>query len=69
MTVRILDPAGKEVRALYTGFVGAGRWNFQWDGLLQDGQAAGAGDYRIDVQAGEAHLSKDIRVKLQPPAP
>src|SRR5579872_1434677 len=65
VTVRILDPAGKEVRALYTGFVEAGRWNFKWDGLLGNGEAAGPGDYRIDVQSGAAHQSKNIRIKLR----
>jgi hypothetical protein len=68
VTVRILDPAGKEVRALYTGFVEPGRWNFKWDGLLGNGEAAGAGDYRIDVQTGAAHQTKDIRIKLRQPA-
>ena len=68
VTVRILNPAGKEVRALYTGFVEPGRWNFKWDGLLENGEAAGAGDYRIDVQTGAAHQSKDIRIKLGQPA-
>ncbi len=69
VTVRILDSGGKEVRALYAGFVQAGRWDFKWDGLLDNGEAAGTGDYRIDVQAGEAHMSKNIRIKLQPTAP
>ena len=69
VTVRILDQAGKEIRVLYTGFVEAGRWNFQWDGLLGNGEAADAGEYRIDVQTGAAHQAKDIRVKLGPPSP
>lgn len=69
VTVRILNSAGKEVRALYTGFVQAGRWDFQWDGLLEDGAAADAGDYRIDVQTGATHMSKEIQIKLQPASP
>jgi hypothetical protein len=64
VTVRILDAGGREVRALYTGFVQAGRWNFTWDGLLENGRSAGPGDYRIDVQTGAAHQTKDIRIKL-----
>jgi hypothetical protein len=68
VTVRILGPAGNEVRALYTGFVEVGRWDFKWDGLLGNGEAAGPGDYRIDVQSGAAHQSKDIRIKLRQPA-
>lgn len=66
VTVRILDSKGQEIRALYTGFVGTGHWAFQWDGLLQNGEAAGAGDYKIDVQSGAAHQSKDIQIKLKP---
>lgn len=69
VTVRVLDRAGKEIRVLYTGFVESGKWNFNWDGLLGNGEAAGAGDYRIDVQTGSAHLSKDIRIKTQPSKP
>jgi hypothetical protein len=66
VTVRILDRSGREVRALYTGFVDPGHWAFQWDGLLENGQPANAGDYRIDVQSGATHLSKDIQIKLLP---
>lgn len=69
VTVRILDGTGKEVRALYTGFVQPGKWAFQWDGLLGNGEPAQAGSYRIDVLSGETHLSKDIRIKLQPANP
>ncbi|HET9869264.1 MAG TPA: FlgD immunoglobulin-like domain containing protein [bacterium] len=66
VSVRVLDGAGKEVRSLYTGFVEAGQWAFQWDGLLQDGRPAQAGNYLIDVRSGTAHLTKGIRIKVQP---
>ncbi len=69
VTVRILDSGDREVRTLYTGFVDPGHWSFQWDGLLENGQPAGAGDYRIDVQSGATHLTKDIQIKLQPATP
>lgn len=69
VTVRILDSKGQEIRALYTGFVESGHWAFQWDGLLQNGQAAEAGNYKIDVQSGAAHLSKNIQIKLKPTEP
>lgn len=69
VTVRILDAQGKEVRALYTGFVEPGKWAFQWDGLLRDGRAADAGDYRIDVQSGAAHLTKEVKIRISPASP
>lgn len=69
VTVRILDAQGREVRALFTGFVESGRWSFQWDGLLENGEPASAGDYLIDVQSGASRQSKNIHIKVQPVAP
>ncbi|HVM33227.1 MAG TPA: FlgD immunoglobulin-like domain containing protein [bacterium] len=69
VTVRILGPQGQEVRDLYTGFVESGRWSFRWDGLVENGQPAAAGNYRIDVQSGELHLTKNVQIKLNPPTP
>ena len=69
VTVHILDEGGAEVRNLFTGFVEAGRWTFQWDGLLENGETAKSGHYRIDVQSGAAHQSKDIQINLQPVTP
>ena len=36
---------------------------------ILNGEPAQAGSYRIDVRSGETHLSKDIRIKLQPASP
>jgi len=69
VTVHILNEQGKEVRNLYTGFVEAGRWSFRWDGLLENGETANTGHYRIDVQSGATHQSKDIQINLQPVTP
>lgn len=66
VTVRILDDRDKEVRDLYTGFVQPGRWAFRWDGLLENGEPADAGRYRIDVQSGATHLTKNIQIKHEP---
>jgi hypothetical protein len=63
VTVRILDAEGREIRNLHAGFVDPGRWTFQWDGLLENGVPASTGFYRIDVQSGTTHLSKDIQIK------
>ena len=69
VTVRILDTKGTEIRNLHTGFVGPGRWTFQWDGLLENREPASAGFYRIDVQSGSTHLSKGIQIKHQSVSP
>lgn len=63
VTVRILDAGGREIRNLHTGFVDPGRVTFQWDGLLENGESASTGFYRIDVQSGVTHLSKGIQIK------
>jgi hypothetical protein len=63
VTVRILNNGGKEVRELYTGFIQPGHWSFRWDGDLSDGVPAAAGDYQIDVQTGDLHQTKNIRIK------
>ncbi|MGH7739868.1 MAG: FlgD immunoglobulin-like domain containing protein [bacterium] len=64
VTVRILDGTNREIRTLYTGFVQAGQRSFRWDGLLSNGQPAPAGDYRIDVQSGASHQTKNIVIQL-----
>jgi hypothetical protein len=69
VTVRVLDPAGHEVRALYTGFVDPGHWSFQWDGRLGDGEPAAPGDYLIDVQSGGAHQTKSLHIHVRPALP
>ena len=64
VTVRVLNAAGQEVRHLFTGFVEPGQRSFQWDGNLSAGEPAPAGDYKIDVQTGGSHQTKDIRLNL-----
>ena len=65
VTVRVLNAAGQEVRHLFTGFVDPGQRSFQWDGNLSAGEPAPAGSYKIDVQTGASHQTKDIRVNLK----
>ncbi len=65
VTVRVLDAAGQEVRHLFTGFVEPGQRAFQWDGNLSAGEPAPAGNYRIDVQTGDSHQTKAIRLNLK----
>ena len=63
VTVRILDPSGREIRVLYAGVVQPGEWSFQWDGLLSGGQAAPPSDYQIEVQSGSSRQLKKVRLK------
>jgi hypothetical protein len=65
VTVRVLNAAGREVRHLFTGFVEPGQRSFQWDGNLSAGEPAPAGNYKIDVQTGGSHQTKDIRLNLK----
>jgi hypothetical protein len=60
VTVRVLDSHGQEIRALYAGVLDPGKWSFQWDGLLANGQPASSGPYRIQVQNGPHILSKVV---------
>jgi hypothetical protein len=65
VTVRVLNAAGQEVRHLFTGFVEPGQRSFQWDGNLSAGEPAPPGSYRIDVQTGDSHQTKNIRLNLK----
>jgi hypothetical protein len=62
VTVRVLDNASKEVRLLYAGFLGRGKWNFTWDGKLDSGELAHPGLYRVEVQSGKDVLTKEITI-------
>lgn len=63
VTVRILDANGIEVRRLYNGPLQAGKWAFQWDGILGTGRAASPGSYRIEVQGGSTLKQREITIK------
>ncbi len=52
-TLSVLDGAGKVVYAA-PGAIGAGKHNFAWDGLDQDGGALPEGLYRLVVTAEDA---------------
>jgi hypothetical protein len=62
VTVRILGPDGTEVRRLYSGILGAGRWAFTWDGVLAPHQAARRGVYRIEVMGEGTSMSKEVAI-------
>lgn len=60
--VRVLDADGKQVRRLYEGTIQAGRWSFEWDGLMSNGEPASPGLYRIEVNSGGVTQSKSVSV-------
>ncbi len=61
--VSILDPHNQMVRALFTGSLKPGKWSLHWDGLLDNGSKAPAGDYRIQVKSGSTEMSKTVRIE------
>lgn len=62
ITVRVLDSTGREVRHLYSGIVKAGKWVFEWDARVDNGEMAGPGRYAIEVQTGEKTQRKSVVV-------
>jgi hypothetical protein len=63
VTLRVMDPAGKEVRLLYAGILKPGKWHFLWEGKLENGDLAQPGTYVIEVQSGSEVLSKQIVIQ------
>lgn len=49
--VTVRDGAGQVVRRFDVGPIEAGVESFEWDGTLENGEAAPAGSYRISVEA------------------
>jgi hypothetical protein len=63
VTVRVVDAQGLEVRKLYAGVLGPGRWGFKWDGRAQKGDPVEPGKYRIVVDAGGVQQSQAVVIK------
>jgi hypothetical protein len=63
VTLRVMDPAGKEVRLLYAGILKPGKWHFLWEGKLENGDLAQPGTYMIEVQSGSEVLTKQIVIQ------
>lgn len=53
----VLDAAGRRVRELSAGSLGAGMHSLPWDGLGDDGRPAGPGLYFVSVAAGDERRS------------
>ena len=61
--VSILDPHNQTIRALFTGSLKPGKWSLHWDGLLDNGSKAPAGNYRIQVKSGSTEMSKTVSIE------
>ncbi len=61
--VRIFGPDGAEVRKLYQGDLKEGEWAFTWNGLLDNGQPAAPGTYRISVEENSGAKSKEVVIR------
>lgn len=64
--VEIRDAEGRVVRTLHTGPRAVGNATFTWDGKLEDGTPAPAGQYQISVSATNAEggpVSSELRVR------
>jgi PKD repeat protein len=54
----VFNVAGQKVRVLHEGYLEAGRYDFEWDGIDVDGCPAASGIYFYRLRAGEV---EDIR--------
>lgn len=63
ITVQILSPQGFAVRRLFAGPLGAGKWAFSWDGIMDDGLAAESGIYHIEVKSETVTMSKEVIIR------
>jgi hypothetical protein len=56
----IHDVAGRHVRTLLDGFLGAGTQRVRWDGRDRDGRRVASGVYVIECEAGEARATRTL---------
>lgn len=61
-TVRVVDASGAQVRLLYSGDLGAGKWSFEWDGKGGDGKLVAPGKYRIQVITEAGTQSREVDI-------
>lgn len=66
VTVRALDASQREVRLLFVGMLKPGKWDFQWDGKLENGTPAGPGAYSIEVQSNGQAQTREIIIHGEP---
>lgn len=62
VTVRVLDPAGRQIRLLFAGILPIGQRTFTWDGKASDGRLAPAGTYSLEVTSGTNVQGKEVHL-------
>ncbi len=61
-TIRVLNAQGQEIRLLFSGNLGAGKWAFEWDGRSGAGRLVDPGKYRIEVLTDGINQSKEVNI-------
>ncbi len=62
-TVKVYNADHVLVRRLFTGILPAGTQTLVWDGRTEEGAAAPAGTYQMEVQSGEKIIQSEIKIK------
>jgi flagellar hook assembly protein FlgD len=60
--LRVVSAAGRVVREIYAGRLGAGRVAFPWDGRDESGARVSAGVYFLNLTAGDQSAVERIAV-------
>ena len=60
VTVQVSDAQGRLVRSFSLGPQAAGQVYFTWDGMTDDGSAAPAGNYQVEVQAQQGETATAV---------
>lgn len=62
--LQVFDVQGREIKRLVDGYVEAGEWSVDWDGLNERGDAVASGVYFLKLRAGaESAVKKTILLK------
>jgi hypothetical protein len=63
VTIRVADADGTPIAVLFQGPLSKGKWVFDWDGRLSDGNAVNPGRYQILVESGRTIQKKIIVIR------
>lgn len=63
VTVEILGADGATVKNLFNGALPAGKYDFTWDGKLEDGRPASPGNYRLETRSGPTVQTQEFSIE------